>query len=624
MKPCARFLDFALALSVTSSVAVAQAGSLATVRDSTLSVPAASLASLGVPGSTNLVGSTFMMSAIVPGTLHGGRAALVSSQEWVRRYNGGPYNALNRGQAIAVRRDGSIVVTGYSTAPATGSDFVTLAYAPDGTPLWTNRYDSANPGDDSAQYIATADGGDVWVAGHSGSLADWRLGNAVVIRYASNGVPVWTNAYTSGDTNSVYATALAVDGSGNAYVEAMASYFPSLGSGSPVEDAVIKYGADGTAVRTRHYFYSAPDTGEDTHDVEALALDGAGNLLIAGMTGSEHSDTGTSIVKSGADGTGIWTNHYPFGFMVDSPSLSVDREGGVTVTGERWDGSAVVYVVLKCSANGASLWTNFWSGPLYEGGNMPMTVPDPAGNVFLVGGSPGTSSGGLYQILKVSPGGIPLWTNLHADFGLTNSMLYGSAADSAGNLYLAAYAPAPGRSDRDWVTVKYSGDGQPVWTNRFAGPDGRDDLPFALAVDGAANVYVTGESATPYGSDLTTVKYADLLYYTPPKDFTGSDTITYTLTDKFGNSATGSVEVVVAPGAFGFNLSPAVTRLTPGGFQSQVGGAPATNAVVLEASSDLVHWEAVVTNAPIGSTVQFLDPAAATLPHRFYRARQPQ
>lgn len=623
MKPGIRLLDFALAIGVTGSVAVAQASPLTTVRNSTLSVTAAGLASLGVPGSTNLVGSTFMMSAIMPGTLHGGHAALVSSQEWVRRYNGGPSSSLNGGRAIAVRCDGSIVVTGSSSTPGTDSDFLTIAYAPDGTPLWTNRYDGPNHGDDGAQYIATAETGDVWVAGHSADTDDWSIGNAVVIRYASNGIPVWTNLYTSGDTNSVYATALAVDGSGNAYVEAMASYFPSSGSGWPVEDAIIKYDRAGTAVSTRHYFYSAPDTGEDTHDVEALALDGVGNLLVAGMTGSEHYDTGTSIVKSGADGAGIWTNHHPFRFM-DSPSLSVDREGAVTVTGERWNGSAVIYVVLRCSTNGTSLWTNYWSGPLYEGGNMPMTVPDPAGNVFLVGGSPGTSSGGLYQILKLSPGGVPLWTNLHADFGLTNSALYGSAADSAGNLYLTAYAPAPGRNDRDWVTVKYSGDGRPLWTNRYDGPYSKDDLPFALAVDGAANVYVTGESATPYGYDLTTVKYADLLYYTPPRDFTGSDTITYTLTDNLGNCATGSVEVVVAPGAFQFNLSPAATLLTPGGFQSQLDGAPATNAVILEASPDLVHWEAVATNAPSGSSVQFLDPAAATLPRRFYRARQPQ
>jgi len=96
------------------------------------------------------------------------------------------------------------------------------------------------------------------------------------------------------------------------------------------------------------------------------------------------------------------------------------------------------------------------------------------------------------------------------------------------------------------------------------------------------------------------------------------------MTDNLGNSTTGSMEVVVAAGAFQFDLARAVTRLTPSGFQLQLDGAPATNEVVLEASPDLMHWQPVATNPPVGNTVQFLDPAAAGLPQRFYRARQPQ
>src|ERR1035441_2714678 len=137
MKPCSRFLHLALIVGVAGSVALAQAAPLTTVCNSRLSVPAA-----------KLVGSNAMVSAVMSGTLHGGYATLVSAQEWVRQYSGESYNSRNRGQALAVRPDGSIVVTGYSYAPATDYDFVTLAYATDGTALWTNRYDSPEHGDD--------------------------------------------------------------------------------------------------------------------------------------------------------------------------------------------------------------------------------------------------------------------------------------------------------------------------------------------------------------------------------------------------------------------------------------------------------------------------------------------
>ena len=614
MKRCSFLLQIIVIAGLAGSVALAEGAPLAAVQNSLLSVPAAKLA-----------GTNGMVSSVMAETLHGGRATLVSAQEWMRQYGGRIYNSRNRGQALAVRPDGSIVVTGYSDAADTGYDFITLAYAADGTALWTNRYDSPTHGDDAPYFVATSESGDVWVAGHSAhDPTNSVVGDALVIRYASNGLPLWTNLYSSFDTNSVYATALAVDGAGNAYVKASSSYFPPVGSGRPVEDALMKYDPSGEVAWTRHYFSSDPDSGDGPHDVGAMAVDGAGNLYVAGTSGGEHYLAGTSIVKWGADGGGIWTNHHALEPMSFPRSVLPCGDGGLIVTSEGWSGSTLIYTVLKCSTNGASVWTNTLNGPVYEGGNVPATVPDPAGNVFLIGGSPDAISSGLYQILKLSRDGIPLWTNLHADFGLTNSMISGAVADSAGNLYLTAFATAPGRGDRDWVTVRYSGDGRALWTNRFDGAVGREDMPFGLAVDGAGGVYVTGESENAYGSDLVTVKYADLLYYTPPKDFTGSDTITYTLTDKLGNSATGSVEVVVAPGAFQFNLGRAVTRITPGGFQLQLDGVPSSSAVVLESSADLMHWQPVATNTPSAGTVQFLDPSAAGLTQRFYRAGQPQ
>jgi hypothetical protein len=202
-------------------------------------------------------------------------------------------------------------------------------------------------------------------------------------------------------------------------------------------------------------------------------------------------------------------------------------------------------------------------------------------------------------------------------------MISDSAGDSAGNLYLAGYGLAPGTGDYDFVTVKYSGDGSPLWTNRFSGVPYVDDISFALAVDGAGNVYVTGESQAD-NWDFATVKYADLLVYTPPKNFTGSDAITCIFIDNFGHSATGSLEVIVLPGSFHFNLSQALTRLTPAGMQVQMDGVPGTNAVVLEASADLINWLPILTNAPSNGSVQFLDPAATNLPRRFYRAFQEQ
>jgi len=105
----------------------------------------------------------------------------------------------------------------------------------------------------------------------------------------------------------------------------------TVGSGWPVEDALIQYDITGNVAWTRHYFTSAPDSGDGPHDVEALAMDRSGSLYFAGMSGSEHYETGTSIVKWGADGVperqtlikriwrGVAADGTEFGFDLGSP-----------------------------------------------------------------------------------------------------------------------------------------------------------------------------------------------------------------------------------------------------------------------------------------------------------------
>jgi hypothetical protein len=46
----------------------------------------------------------------------------------------------------------------------------------------------------------------------------------------------------------------------------------------------------------------------------------------------------------------------------------------------------------------------------------------------------------------------------------------------------------------DWVTIKYSGAGVPLWTNRHGGPGNYFDCPYRLAVDANQNVIISGES----------------------------------------------------------------------------------------------------------------------------------
>lgn len=610
----------ALFLVAMSCLFFARAAPLATVQNSNLSVPSANLVSAGLPGATNLSGSNFLLSSVMPDTLHGGYAFLRNSQQWMQAYAFPTTFQDGAAYAIVIRPDGSVVVSGPSNGTGSDADFATVCYASNGTPLWTNRYDGPGHGSDTAGFLAVDPNGNVWAAGESMRYAtNSTLTDVVTIKYASNGVPVWTNFYNSFETNGAYATALVVDGGGNAYVKISAAYWVG-NSGTPIEQAIIKYDALGNLVWIKHYFASAPDSGQDLHGIRSMALDNSGNLIVAGEAGRNHFSTGGAVVKFTGDGTAIQTNQFSLQVISDLDLLSLDREGNAIISGSRWSSNATLYVSIKFTQEGGILWTNELPGPLYNGGNVPQTVIDPLGNAFLIGGTPGTSPG-LYQILKISSDGIPLWTNLNANFG-TNSMIQGSEVDNAGNLYLTGVAPAA-NGQPDWVTMKFSGDGLLIWSNRFDGAANREDIPFALAVGRAGEVYVAGRSETQNGKrGFATVKYADSLFYSPPRDFAGLDTITCALIDHLGHSATGTVDILVMPGAFQLGLSPTTTRMTPGGMLLQVEGVPGTNAVVLEASLDAVFWQRILTNAPNQGSVQFLDPSASNLIKRFYRVFQ--
>jgi hypothetical protein len=604
--------DLAIALSLGLLSFTAAGAPLTTSQNSVLSVPASRLAKSGLPWATNLSGSNFILSLGSPVTQQGGKARLINSLEWAQRYSGATFGAA---YDMALRADGSVVVVGPSDSFATKSDFATVCYAADGTALWTNRYDGPAHSDDIGRYVATNPSGEVWVVGESSREQTTHPSDVVLLKYTRDGVPAWTNRFVSFETNSSWTGGLKVDGSGNVYVAEQSAAW-SGNTGTPIGAAITKFDPSGNIIWTKRYPDEGPDSGQGIFRPGQMLPDDAGNVVIAGSSGMPHYTSGDSIVKFASDGTAIWTNYRPRGISFGYNTLQRDRGGDFILTGDGWDGNTTVYGIMKCSSAGVTLWTNEVRGPLYSGAYVPQALPGVHGDVYFIGGSVGTSDG-LYDIRKFDISGTPSWTNQAVHFGSPDGTFTSAATDGAGNLYLLGFARTPGQSDNDIVTMKCSGDGVAIWTNRFASSAGLNDIGLSLAVDDNGSVYVSGGSGI--GSFIT-LRYSDTLVYTPPTGFTGVDTFTCVLTDRSGNSATGSVQVVVTPGIF--QLSPTNLGLTPSGFRVVLSGLPSTKPVVFEASSDLISWEKIGTNTPSAGAVEFLDPFAPSLSRRFYRASQ--
>jgi len=90
-----------------------------------------------------------------------------------------------------------------------------------------------------------------------------------------------------------------------------------------------------------------------------------------------------------------------------------------------------------------------------------------------------------------------------------DNQAYALAVDGAGNVYVTGYSLGLGLGGADYETVKYDASGVKQWLARYNGPGNGHDEPSALAVDGSGNIYVTGTSngGVTAGDDYLTVKY---------------------------------------------------------------------------------------------------------------------
>jgi hypothetical protein len=420
-------------------------------------------------------------------------------QAWVQRYNG-PGNGLDDALAIAVDGSGDVIMTGYSTGNGGNWDYATIKYSSGGVPLWTNRYDGPGNGDDSANAIAVDSNRNVFVTGFSMGSGGNR--DCVTIKYSSGGVPLWTNRYNGPGNSDDYGNAIAVDGGGNIIVTGESA----SNNTSPYnyDFVTIKYSGGGVPLWTNHY--NGPGNGDD-HALD-MAVDGGSNVFVTGISVGSGGNYDYATIRYSSEGAPLWTNRYNGpGNDYDYPiAIAVDGSGDVVVTGYADFFAGADYTTIKYSGAGVPLWTNRYNGPGNDYDYAEGMVLDGSRNVFVTGMSMGSGGNYDYATIKYSSGGTPLWTNRYN--GPANDYDYPTAiaVDGSGDVVVTGYADF--FTGADYTTIKYSGGGVPLWTNRYNGPGNDYDYAEGMVADGNGNVFVTGYSMGSGGYDCVTIKYS--------------------------------------------------------------------------------------------------------------------
>ncbi len=426
------------------------------------------------------------------------------TEEWVSRYNG-PANDLDFAFSTVVDGSGNVYVTGGSIGSGTGLDYATIKYNSSGVQQWVQRYNGPGNGDDYPYSIAVDGLGNVWVAGES--YGDGTSRDYTTIKYNSSGVQQWVQRY-NGPINfgADVAHCLTVDNLGNAYVSGHSDRNPSV---TDYDYTTIKYNSSG--VQQWIAIYNGPASG-GWDWARSIAVDGSGNVYVTGWSEGIGTGEDYATIKYNSLGVQQWVARYngPGNNGDSAHSIAVDISGNVYVIGGSFgSGTRDDYATIKYNTNGVQQWVARYNGSLDSSDVASSIKVDGLGNVYVTGGSVVNGTAIDYSTIKYNSSGVQQWVSKYN--GPKNNIgRFGFSAltiDSLGNSYVAALSWGNG-TIVGYGTIKYNASGVQQWVQTYYGP-GDTAMVFSIAVDGSANVYVTGSSdGIGTGYDYATIKYS--------------------------------------------------------------------------------------------------------------------
>jgi len=327
---------------------------------------------------------------------------------WEKRYNG-PLNNFDAAIAVAVDGSGNVVVGGYSVESATASARYTAKYAAvDGTLIWEKRSGGPTNGLNQVRAVAVDKNGDVVVTGSSGFSGLEDRSDFYTAKYAANdGALLWERRYNGPASRGDHANAIAVDGMCNVIVTG------SSDNETNRDFYTAKYAAtDGTLLWERRYHGPGNNDGYDY--AKGVVADEQANVIITGSSLNRDGISDYYTAKyAAADGALIWEKRYNGpGNGWDSigggnPCLALGPDGMVVVTGSSggefgYDFATVVYrenppPVIICPPNismnatgNAGIIITFTVTATDDSGIPRIVCVPPSGSVFPVGQSPVT------------------------------------------------------------------------------------------------------------------------------------------------------------------------------------------------------------------------------------------
>ncbi len=377
--------------------------------------------------------------------------------------------------------------------------FSGLVYAQQPTVEWIRTYHGPSNGGGISKVICDNDGNIIVTGKNAGSGSALDI---ATIKYNSAGDTLWVRRYGNGAECSV--DGIVADASDNIYITG----FTVIG-GQP-KSITVKYDPAGNIIWQKLY-----DSTPDNRSI-GIGFDQQGFIYVAGSANKNGTDWGVEVVKyNPANGDTIWTARYDqTSNSIDIPyAMTVDQSGNVYVTGYS-QAAGIQAMLVKFNSSGQLQWETLYSIPSVAGDIQGRAVKvDNDGNVYVAGHCySGQTTFVDFLILKCNADGDTVWVNGYsssASIDEANDI----AVDNDGNIYVTGrtFAGGGGSNNYDYLTLKLSQSGTVLWHSTYDGPAVHtEDEARAIRLDGNGDCIVTGGSSIGplyYSGEFATVMY---------------------------------------------------------------------------------------------------------------------
>jgi outer membrane protein assembly factor BamB len=318
---------------------------------------------------------------------------------WDHRYRG-KSNGLDSPADIGIDTAGNVYVAGRSwQAHAASHGLVVLKYSPSGKRLW--EYQSPHEGRDERAVNMVVRDHAVYVAAHSASISSSPGDSDLFLKLSAEGKQEWRQAFSGVSSGSLTSPRVAVDKDDAVYLAVESAPDTSHGAIRKSKIVLTKFSPDKTEV-WRKELPARTDDADVTTDLNA---DPRGGVV---FTGLRRGQVAYILCGSYSSAGVIRYLHKIYTDPGESkaPSMSVDRDGNVAVTGSIFTGIGSTghsydAITAFIRADGEMLWRDWYDGPDHER-DMGMAVTTQEGKIYV---AVQATEGGIseVQIFRYSP-----------------------------------------------------------------------------------------------------------------------------------------------------------------------------------------------------------------------------